>query len=88
MHGVTFFALASCLVFTVCTAAPLIVRIYEEGADTAEVTSVSRESIGDYQSHYENRDYQRTLKYPKLVKEFGNIYKVIFCELIFMKLLT
>ncbi|KAL1234455.1 Protein CASPARIAN STRIP INTEGRITY FACTOR [Trichinella spiralis] len=76
MHGVTFFALASCLVFTVCTAAPLIVRIYEEGADTAEVTSVSRESIGDYQSHYENRDYQRTLKYPKLVKEFDISDKV------------
>ncbi|KRY20289.1 hypothetical protein T12_1078 [Trichinella patagoniensis] len=70
MHGVTFFALASCLVFSVCTSAPLIVRIYEEGFDSVEVTSVSRESVGDYESQYEDRDYQRTLKYPKLVKEF------------------
>ncbi|KRY61511.1 hypothetical protein T03_12569 [Trichinella britovi] len=70
MHGVTFFALASCLVFSVCTSAPLIVRIYEEGFDSVEVTSVSRESVGGYESQYEDRDYQRTLKYPKLVKEF------------------
>ncbi|KAL1231079.1 Proteasome subunit [Trichinella spiralis] len=60
----------------VCTAAPLIVRIYEEGFDTVEVTSVSRESVGDYESHYEDRDYQRSAKYPKLVKEFDISEKV------------
>ncbi|KRZ80887.1 hypothetical protein T10_5180 [Trichinella papuae] len=76
MHGVTFFALASCLVFSVCSAAPLIVRIYEEGDDTVEVTSVSKESFGDYHSQFEKTDYERSFKAPKLIKEFDISEKV------------
>ncbi|KRZ17294.1 hypothetical protein T11_15388 [Trichinella zimbabwensis] len=70
MHSVTFFALASCLVFSVSTAAPVIVRIYEDGADTVEFTSVSKESFGDYHSQVEKIDYQKSFKAPKLIKEF------------------
>ncbi|KRY83305.1 hypothetical protein T4D_11126 [Trichinella pseudospiralis] len=71
MHGVTFFALASCLVFSVCSAAPLIVRVYEEGVDTEEVTSVSKESFGDYRSQVEEMDYRKSFKSPQLIKEFA-----------------